>query len=98
MPPGHIVEPFNLRHDVLPRLLAGLIALAVDPLGLERAEETLHRGVIEAVTCAAHADRETMRLQNRLILSTGILDAVIGMMNLRNMVTPGYPEGIKVKV
>ena len=49
-----IVEALDVLEQIAPGLVAGSVDPVVDPLGLQRVEEALHRGVVPAVALAAH--------------------------------------------
>lgn len=50
-----LVEALDVVEDVHARIVTGAVDLAAQALCLHRAEEVLHRGVVPAVTTAAHA-------------------------------------------
>src|SRR5687768_9004570 len=52
----------------------------MDQLGLERSEEALDDGVVIAIAAAAHAARQTMPGQERLVLVAGVLHSPIAVM------------------
>ena len=51
---------------------------------LQGAKETFHGGVVKTIASAAHAGRELVALENRLILKTGVLAAAIRVMHRAN--------------
>ena len=73
-----IVPNFNVLEDDR-SCLGPCSELIGDALGFERADETLHRSVVEAVTSVAHADLDVMISQQRLNQPTGKLAALVGV-------------------
>ena len=71
----------------------------MDPLILEAAEPTLRRGIIPAVSLAAHGALHAVFPQKILEHPGGILAATVRMMNKagsRLSTEPGHAEGIGV--
>ena len=54
VPAGRIVEAFDVVEHLGPGMIARTVDFAGDPLGLQRGEEALHRGIVPDVTRAAH--------------------------------------------
>src|SRR3954454_16065039 len=75
MAPRSIVETFDVGEDVASGVLPCCIVLVMDELGLERVEETLHRGIVVAIGLAAHGGLEAGGLQRIAILRRSILNA-----------------------
>jgi len=76
---GRIVEAL----DVVEHLGLGMIARAVgfagDPLGLQRGEEALHRGIVPDVSRSAHRTGDAIVGHQALELFAGVLAALVGM-------------------
>ena len=81
MPADRIVEPLDVVEDIGSRGVAGAIDLFADPLGLQRGEEALHRGVVPDVAGPAHrtddaiVGHQTLELARSYIGCLGLNDA-----------------------
>src|SRR4051812_49054714 len=96
MAPRSIVETFDVGEDVTSGVLPCCIVLVMDELGLERVEETLHRGIVVAIGLAAHGRLEAGGLQRIAILRRSILNAAIGMVDqagARPLHRDGHAQG-----
>jgi hypothetical protein len=56
MPPLPVVKDLDKGKQIVPGFGPGEITTVMDTLGLELAEEALHRGIVIAAARAAHAD------------------------------------------
>jgi len=81
MEPGSIVEAFDEGKNIAFGLCSCRVFPVMDELGLKGVEEALHRGIIVAVSLAAHRGLDSDRLQARAIVVCGVLDAAIGMVD-----------------
>src|SRR4051812_2070206 len=80
MPPGRVVEALDVLANREMRFGPGGIAFVVDPLGLERGEETLSDGIIVAVAGAAHAGDEARGGDCRAVSVAGVGTASVGVL------------------
>src|SRR5215208_2971723 len=81
MEPGSIVEAFDVGKNIALGLFSCCVFPVMDELGLEGVEEALHRGVVVAISLAAHRGLDSGGPQAPAIVVCGILDAAIGMMD-----------------
>ena len=81
MEPGSIVEAFDEGKNIALGFCSCRVFPVMDELGLEGVEEALHRGVVEAVGLAAHRGGDAGGPQDVAVITRGILDAAIGMMD-----------------
>ena len=54
---------------------------SVHEFGFERAEEALHRCVVQAISLTAHGSLDAVEPEELLIIATSALDAAVGMMD-----------------
>lgn len=71
-----IVEAVDVAADGLPGLGLGLEDGAPDQLGLQRLEEGLDHGVVEAVSLPGHRDQDAMPLELGLVVDRAVLAAL----------------------
>ena len=64
----------------------------IDTLGLEGGEETLHGGIVVAVSSAAHADLDAIG-QELLVIGAGELATRVRMMQQARVQAAALPEG-----
>ena len=64
-----------------PRLGAGLVITVVNHFALNGTKQALHRGIVPAVACSAHADLNSVSCQDPAVLVGCILDPTIGMVH-----------------
>jgi len=74
-----IIETHDVRKDVGRGFFMGLVILEVNVFAFEGAKETLHRGIVIAVACAAHAGLHPLIDQELLVGPSSILAAPIRM-------------------
>ena len=75
-----VVKDFDVLEQGLLRLFAGSELKMVNALGLQRAEEALHDGVVVAVATPAHADLATRIGHQGAVFVARVLHAPIAMM------------------
>ena len=77
MTPLPIVVEFDEFENGAASLGSGLEADMMDQLGFERAEETLHGGIVETIAFTTHAGLDFVFGQKGLIFGAGILAATV---------------------
>src|SRR5665213_860504 len=77
-PPG-IIELLDVIEDVRASCVARCIRLAIHPLLFQRGEEGFNRRIIPTVATPTHAARDTFGRQQALKVFTGVLTALVGM-------------------
>src|SRR3954453_4603108 len=87
MKPATVIEAFDVVRDRLARLRAGGPGHRMQ-LGFECAEEAFDDAVVPAVDLPAHADAQTMVMQQRLVAATGILHTPIAVMQQAGVNVP----------
>jgi hypothetical protein len=78
---GAIIESFDVIEDEEPRLVPGPKAVVVEPLGLERVEETFGYRIVEAVTRPAHAANDSVAIEEILVVGAEVRSSAIGVKN-----------------
>ena len=81
MPPLAVVKKIDILGDLRHRLAPRLVAPMVNELGLQGAEEALHRGVVVAVAFAAHGGFDTELPEQFLVVLRAVLTASVRVMN-----------------
>ena len=79
MATGSVVEALDVGKDITSGFLPCCVMPVMDELGFERVEEAFHRGIVIAVSLAAHRGLETGGLDQLAIILRGILNTPIGM-------------------
>ncbi len=77
VPTSPIREHFDVRNDVLSRLVPCAILARIGEFTLEYDEEALHAGIVPVVAGAAHARGYAVRVEQTLVARGGILTAAI---------------------
>ncbi len=75
-----IIETHDIRKDIGCGFLAGTVILKVNVFAFEGAKETLHRSIVIAVACAAHAGLDLRVDEKSLVGFSSILAASIGIL------------------
>jgi len=68
-----IVIAFDIGEQVAPRGIAIEVFAVVDELGFQSAEETLHGGIVPAVSLAAHRLDDSGGVQDVAVAAGGVL-------------------------
>src|SRR5687767_2454073 len=76
-----IVNDLDPVKDIVLGFRGAAIALVVNALALERAEEALHASVVPTVALAAHRAADPMGLQQALIVAGSVLHTPIGVVH-----------------
>src|SRR5580704_14200252 len=76
-----IVEALDVLEQVAPGIGASGINPVMDPLGLERVKEALHRRVVETIAFAAHRWSDAEPGENPAVGFGGVLNAAVGMVD-----------------
>ena len=74
-----VIEGFNVIEQDQFGLTATFWNLILEAFGFESGKKALHYGVVVWIGFAAHGSARAMRVQKRLKLSGGVLDAAIRM-------------------
>jgi len=74
-----IIKHFEVFKDLLPGFLPCAVLAMMNEFPFQRAEETLHAGIIPAVASARHASDDSRRGQALLVGRGCILTALVGM-------------------
>ena len=72
-----VVFGFDVLEDIAPGLVSVVIGGLVNELGLQGGEETFDDGIVPAITSTAHGALNPMACQELLIVSAGVLDPLI---------------------
>src|SRR5207245_5593274 len=87
-----VATPLVIKHfDVLEQLPLRFVA-AVEPFaqpGLHGREQRLQHRVVVTIPAPAHTAGDSVRLENRLVIGTGVRAASVGMMQ---QPAPGTPK------
>ena len=75
MPTTSVVEQFDILEQVTSYVIYCIIIPSVNPLFLERCEETLYAGIIIRATWSTHAARDPVLRQHLFIALAGVLCA-----------------------
>src|SRR5580765_192777 len=75
-----VIEALDVLEDRGPRLGARVKREVIEPLGLDRVEETLDRGVVVTVAGTAHAADDAVAVEDVLVPGTGVRTAAIAVM------------------
>ena len=73
MPTPGVVEPLNVVKDIRPGFVPRLVPGAQHSFDLQRREETLHRGIVPALSAPAHAAGDALIDQQALEVLAGVL-------------------------
>src|SRR4051812_34187614 len=73
MPPAPIVEDFDVFEQCRFGLPPGAELCPMNQLGLERAEERLHRRIVKAVALTAHGRLDAIAVEDLAVWSAGVL-------------------------
>jgi len=84
-----VVEPLDVVEHVGAAFISGSLNASVQPFGFQRGEEALHGGIIPAVPALAHAAHDPGVGQQHLELLTGVLAALVGVM--QDLARPASP-------
>src|SRR5712692_4158950 len=86
MAPALIVKRFDVFKERTLRLVTRLEPIA--ELGLHRREKRFHHRVVETITAAAHAARDAMGPEDRLVILTRIRTPAVGVMQKATLGAP----------
>src|SRR5215471_702324 len=81
MQPAAIVVPFDEVFEIRPEVLQVAVLVGINLFHLQSAEEAFTSGIVIRVASTAHAGQDVMLLQDRYILSRGVLYPTVGMMD-----------------
>lgn len=99
MKPFTIIKSLNIFKNTLLCLGTTIITLVKHQLMLQGTDKTFNRSIIPAVDLAAHAATNTIIIKKNIEITTGVLEALIGMMNQARMTTfNGHIQGIHDQV
>src|SRR5271166_1429870 len=76
-----IVEDCQVLKNARSGLLNRLERVALDTFSFERGKETLHQGVVIGFPFPAHAQHDTLALEDASIAPAGVLAAAVGVMH-----------------
>src|SRR5437868_11613918 len=91
-----VVERFDVIEDLGTSLGASIKATAIDQFEFESRPEAFHGGVVIAVAAAAHGGDEAGITEGLAVITTGVLNAPIGMekeLGRRAAVQQGHGQG-----
>ena len=91
-----VVEDFDIIENFGTGLAVAGEVSAIDQVEFEGAPKAFHGGVVVAVTCAAHGGHQAGGLQGLPVITTGVLDAAIGVedqISWRLAVQAGHGQG-----
>jgi len=64
VPPTPIIERFDVKEKVSPRLVAGAVHSVMHQLTFQRTKEAFHQGIIVPIPGAIHTDLEPWSFNN----------------------------------
>ena len=83
MPSDTVVKDFDVFEQAVPGIHSGFVLVMVDEFFLQRGEERFYRGVVPAVSFAAHRTRDAVFREQALIVLAGVLHSVFSLSKIR---------------